>query len=553
MALLGGRYEIICELGRGGMAEVLLALDRGPAGVQRLVVIKRILPALAADEKFVSMFLNEARIASNLSHPNIAHIYEVGVAGGEYFLAMEFIHGVDLLALLRTVKRALRPAHAAHVASRVAAALHHAHNLRNLEDQPLAVVHRDISPQNIRISHEGIVKVLDFGIARAGTDPKTDTQRNIVKGKFSYMSPEQVRSEEVDGRSDLFSLGVVLFEMLTYCRLFKRETPAKTLQAVLRARIPRPSEVVDRPIPEALDRIVARLLERDRDARYGWAREVEADLEAYLRTDPSPTADLEALLREHFGPPQSMRALMDRVIAGEEVEELTTETPSDSMETVSERIRLLDQALSMTKPGVTDSGAIVILDGPVEETEEAHRQAPGPVLTPLAEGGEGDQHSALPDEEGELQLESGVFRAIQEEVIQGGGPRSTAELPSIPFPRRRVQVRPVRSGRAGLWLVLVLLAAAVGGGVWWWKQRGPEAARPQAQAPARLVQIRFEVEPPGAEVSVDGVRLTSPSLELPASDREYAVEVRAPGHGVGRLTFRPLDDRTVRVVLPLGK
>ena len=549
MAPLAGRYEIIRELGRGGMAEVLLALDRGPAGVQRLVVIKRILPALAADQKFVSMFLNEARIATNLSHPNIAHIYEVGVEAGEYFLAMEFIHGVDLLALLRTIKRALRPAHAAHIASRVAAGLHHAHNLRNIEDQPLAIVHRDISPQNIRISREGIVKVLDFGIARASTDP-ADTQRGIVKGKFSYMSPEQVRNEDLDGRSDLFSLGVVLFEMLTYCRLFKRDTPAKTLQAVLRARIPRPSEVVDQPIPEALERIVMRLLERDRDARYGWAREVEADLEAYLRTDPASTADLETLLRDHFGAPQSMRALMDRVIAGEEVEELTTETPSDSMETVSERVRLLDQALAMTKPGETDSGAIVILDGPVDETDEAPAPALGPVLTPLAGGDEGDQHGAPPDEEGELQLESGVFRAIQEEVMRGGA-RPTAELRSMPSPRRRVDGRPVQGGgRPRLWLVLVLLAVGIGGGVWWWRQRGGEATQPRGQAAARLVQVRFEVDPPGAEVSVDGVRLTSPSLELPVSDRDYAVEVRAPGRGVRRLSFRPLDDQTVRVVLP---
>ncbi|MFZ5784838.1 MAG: serine/threonine protein kinase, partial [Acidobacteriota bacterium] len=248
-----GRFRLLKLLGTGGMAEVFLAHEVGTGGAERLVVIKRVLSHFAHDRKFIQMFLDEARLATRLSHPNIATVYEVGAHERQYFLSMEFVHGEDLRSLLARPELRLEACQAALIAARVAAALHHAHNLADLQGKPLHVVHRDVSPQNIRLSYEGVVKVLDFGIAKAVSNAET-TQAGTVKGKYPYMSPEQAEGVvELDARSDVFSLGIVLHELLTYRRLFYGRSSQEIADAVCSKPISRPS-AFDPAIPVELDR-----------------------------------------------------------------------------------------------------------------------------------------------------------------------------------------------------------------------------------------------------------------------------------------------------------
>jgi serine/threonine protein kinase len=221
-----GNYQLVKKLATGGMAEVWLAKQTGIEGFNRHVVVKRILPHLAEDPEFVHMFLNEAKIASRFNHPNIAQIYDLGEHGEQYFIAMEFIHGEDLG---RVMRRAWSTGQwiARHISLRIVAdscqGLYYAHTRLDERGQPLRVVHRDISPQNILISFDGAVKVVDFGIAKA-SDQVSNTKSGAIKGKFAYMAPEQAAGKPLDARSDIFALGLVLYELITGVRPLKRDS-----------------------------------------------------------------------------------------------------------------------------------------------------------------------------------------------------------------------------------------------------------------------------------------------------------------------------------------
>jgi serine/threonine protein kinase len=294
-----GRYAVIGKLGSGGMAEVLLARDR-TAGVERLAVLKRLHPRVARNPTLAAMFLDEARICARLCHPHIAHLYELGEEGGTRFLAFEFVHGADLGEILAREAPRLSPLLAALVAARAASALHHAHQLTDTDGKPLHVVHRDVSPENIHVSHEGIVKVLDFGVAKAAGNLAV-TAAGVRKGKLGYMSPEQLDGVPLDGRSDVFSLGVVLHEALTHQRLFKRASDEATIAAVLEAEVPVPSEIAGDGVPAALDQIVIRALERERDARFATAREMQEELELVLHEARVSEIALEAFMGSVYG------------------------------------------------------------------------------------------------------------------------------------------------------------------------------------------------------------------------------------------------------------
>jgi serine/threonine protein kinase len=277
-----GNYQLIKKLATGGMAEVWLAKQTGIEGFNRHVVVKRILPHLAEDPEFVQMFLNEAKIASRFNHPNIAQIYDLGENSGQYFIAMEFIHGEDLG---RVMRRAWSTGQwvARHIALRIVAdscqGLHYAHTRLDERGQPLRVVHRDISPQNILISFDGAVKVVDFGIAKA-SDQVSNTKSGAIKGKFAYMAPEQAAGKPLDARSDLFALGLVLYELVTGVRPLKRDSELATLQAALECKIDAPSAVAE--VPPELDDIVMRALAKAPDDRYVDAREMQRAIEQYL-------------------------------------------------------------------------------------------------------------------------------------------------------------------------------------------------------------------------------------------------------------------------------
>ena len=275
-----GRYQLLARLGSGGQADIYLAAALGTLGVDKLVVIKRARPGLEADDAQLGGFLDEARLALRLNHPNIVHTYEVGQEQGVHFLSMEYVEGLSLEALLRDPRaRSLPAAIWLRVIADALSGLQHAHGLRDYDGTPLEIVHRDISPHNILVSYDGVTKLLDFGIAKASLTSST-TEPDVLKGKAAYMAPEQALGQP-ERRSDVFAMGVVLWELLAGRRLFDGDVRA-ILQRLVHEPIPRLRTAVPE-IDAELDDLVARALEKDPTARYQSANEMRQAIERYLR------------------------------------------------------------------------------------------------------------------------------------------------------------------------------------------------------------------------------------------------------------------------------
>ncbi|HEX9945798.1 MAG TPA: TonB family protein [Thermoanaerobaculia bacterium] len=300
-----GQYTLLERIAVGGMAEVWKARMRGVEGFQKTVAIKRILPHMTDNAEFVGMFIDEAKLAAQLTHPNIVHIYDLGKMGRDYYIAMEYVEGKDLRSLLNAGRRKGAPLPLGLgllIAARVASALDYAHRKRDFEDRELGLVHRDVSPQNVLLTCEGDVKLCDFGIAKA-VSKVSQTQMGALKGKLQYMSPEQAWGRPVDARSDLFSLGSVLFEMVTGERLFPGDSEMSVLEAVRQGRTRTPRQV-DPALPREVDEIVARAIATDPQNRFQSAGEMKQRLEAALTAlAPSigPT-DLAAYIRRVLEP-----------------------------------------------------------------------------------------------------------------------------------------------------------------------------------------------------------------------------------------------------------
>lgn len=278
-----GKYEVLGLLASGGMAELYLARGRGLDGFEKLVALKRVLPHLARDPEFVDMFLDEARLAGTLDHPNIASVIDIGRAQGNYFFAMEYVHGRDLRSVLRESARGedLTLACGLAILTQAAAGLHYAHERRDPEGRPLGIVHRDVSPSNVLISYDGGVKIIDFGIAKVAAHDRT-TAAGVRKGKIGYMSPEQCLGYPMDRRSDVYNLGILLYETTTMRRLFAPDNEFAVMNRISRGDVTPPSQVVE-GYPEALERIVLRALARDADNRYPNAAELQNDLELFAQ------------------------------------------------------------------------------------------------------------------------------------------------------------------------------------------------------------------------------------------------------------------------------
>jgi serine/threonine-protein kinase len=308
-----GKYLLIGEIAVGGMAEVFLAVHKGVESFIKVVVIKRVLPHLSNNPEFVRMFCDEARLAARLEHPNIVRTYEFGEVNGQYFTAMEYLPGEDLFKALNnlSVSRQLMPLHiAVGIGVQLCNGLHFAHQFTDTAGKPLNLVHRDINPANIIITYGGEVKVIDFGVAK--TNANVQTLNGVIKGKVAYMPPEQVLGRDVDQRADIFSAGVVLWEVLTGRPLFLRNNEAATLYAIMNAPIPPPSKL-RADVPPELDRVVARALARSPGDRYDSAEEMAAELEVLLvRLPRFDTRVVASKLEELFG---STRAEAKRSIA----------------------------------------------------------------------------------------------------------------------------------------------------------------------------------------------------------------------------------------------
>jgi len=295
-----GKYEILCRLAAGGMAEIFLAYQRGLAGFRKIVVLKSILPDIRGEEELVRMFLAEAQVTAQFNHPHIAQTFDLDIDGDVLFLAMEFVQGCTLIELARALDKAKEPMPIGFTLRAVrdtALALHYAHVFTDPRGRKQPVIHRDVAEKNIMVTHEGVTKLLDFGIAKSGE--RKMTMVGTVKGSTGYMSPEQIRGETVDTRTDIFSLGVVMHECLTGYRLFRGRTPEESMMKALEGDVHPPS-TANPDVGPGLDAVVMKSLERDREHRYATALELAREIERVAGPQIWSQEQCGALVQKHF-------------------------------------------------------------------------------------------------------------------------------------------------------------------------------------------------------------------------------------------------------------
>jgi serine/threonine protein kinase len=351
-----GKYRLIDRIAVGGMAEIFLANQVDGEGLETPVVIKRIRPHLSKHATFVKMFLNEARLAAQLNHPNIVQIHDLGKIGESYFIAMEYIFGRDMRSIIPKAEEVGIPfplVYALRIASDVCSGLHYAHQKVDLYGNPLNIVHRDVTPENIFVAFDGTVKVLDFGIAKA-TNQVEQTRAGELRGKISYMSPEQCQGKPVDRRSDIFSVGVALYEWLTGFKLFTGESEVVVMRSITEGKIYAPS-YFKADIPEPVEAILMKALEKDRERRYQTAMEMRAAIDAFLSTyefTPTPL-HLSNFLRQIFH--DELHAEQDRLVARtsgpEQVVEMEELTPAEPSSPLREGRSPSERLLSISLPG----------------------------------------------------------------------------------------------------------------------------------------------------------------------------------------------------------
>ena len=323
-----GKYQLIAEIARGGMGIVYLAVASGPAGFSKLFVVKELKPELVTEGDFYGMFLEEARLAARLNHPNIVTTYEVGVDGQRPFIVMDYLDGESLARLMRKKSPLFTPAMHMRVICQMLDGLDYAHNLRNFDDTSATVVHRDVSPQNVFITFAGQVKLVDFGIAKSA-DTTIETQAGTFKGKPGYMAPEQLGGD-VDLRADLFSVGVMIWEACVGDRMFKKMTPLEIITALIRGEIPKLRDIKP-DAPEELLRICDKATAKNVDDRYATARALRGDLEAYLDAahERMTVREIAEIVATIFEPQRKqLRAIIEKCISSAQNGAVSTKLPS---------------------------------------------------------------------------------------------------------------------------------------------------------------------------------------------------------------------------------
>lgn len=388
-----GKYELLQKIAQGGMAEIFLATRQGDlGGFEKQVALKRIFRHLTGREETVNMFFDEARIAATLNHPNIVQVFDLGEVEGYFYIAMEFVHGTDLR---RVCKRGLDGDNylplelAAHIVAEIAAGLHYAHSRTDEEGNPRNIVHRDISPQNVLLSMEGHVKICDFGIAKA-ENRLARTRTGQFKGKLSYMSPEQFNGEEVDARSDIFNLGIVLYEITLARRLFDAKTDFERMRQIANAQVTPPSEV-DSEYPPELERIIMKALHHDPDERYQTAEEMQLEIEDWLHGREVKVGAVQV--------GNYMEEIFPELVGGIPEDMAQVEFPADGRESSVVESTLGDRSdLSAEEPGSVE-GKGEADEGRGEKGQADERQARG------AEASSSDAAEELAEEAAEALTE----------------------------------------------------------------------------------------------------------------------------------------------------
>ncbi|MCS6798602.1 MAG: protein kinase [Myxococcota bacterium] len=510
-----GPYRLVKRLAVGGMAEIFLARKEGPEGFARELVVKRILPHLAEDRAFTEMFLEEARIAARLSHPNVVTVFDFGQVEGSYYLVMELVRGVDLAALIRRAReaagvpwRAIPPHHAAKILSFVCEGLAHAHGLV-VDGRPAGLVHRDITPSNVLVSFEGAVKVADFGIAKAMTRRRRDeTVHGVVKGKHAYMSPEQARGERLDARSDLFNVGILLFESLLGTPLFPHDDLRAARMLSAAGRIPEP-ERLDR-LPEPLAGIARRALAPNREERYPDALTLRADLEAFVRSCEETSDPVE------IG--RFVRALFPDVLAEDAVSPRAAGTVPATMAAGASQATVLPAVTAVMRQGSTED-ATALVASPMPPALGVGRGAP----------------------------------AAEDEPTRRAATMSGAAAAVVDAARgRRGRLSSAR--RRALWLALGAMGAFALGGVLAVILDAETPASSDARAAPQLAMatLRVATEPGGAQVRVDGVVAGSTPVVLEVAPGERIVEVLVSGRVAARQRARLAPGETASMSFVLG-
>ncbi|MEZ4263138.1 MAG: serine/threonine-protein kinase [Polyangiaceae bacterium] len=512
-----GRYEVLAMLATGGMGEILLGRLTGPSGFKRAVVIKRLLRQYAKLPSFEKMFLDEARVIASIQHPNVIQVHELGHEGDELFLVMEYVPGESASGVQRRLVargEALDPMLAAYVVAEAAAGLHAAHELLGDDGLPQNVVHRDVSPQNLVVTYDGHVKVLDFGIAQWG-DKLAQTEAGHVKGKLDYMSPEQARGEPLDRRSDVFALGIVLYELLTSRRLFKRNGHARTVSAICDEPVLPPSRIEPK-VPRAIEAVCLRALEKSADTRYATAAEMRHDLLEAARELASPADDLAALMR---------RAFADRIAEKEEM------------------LRKVSEGAAITHVPAGETDDTVIVPNVAEAMAALADVSRAPVV---ARPDVGPGGAAVPEPPREPRTARVVIALLALSALASA---------AVVLVRRGVAapVAPPASGS-------VVAAAST--------PAGPDPAPPPAPAPtpahdppdpepppsaapATSVTVRLETRPAGASVVVAGKTRGKTPVDLPFPRGERAVKVVLRRAGHRALTQSVVPDRDQKLLLTL--
>lgn len=472
-----GKYFLIDKLAMGGMAEIYKAKTYGVDGFEKLLAIKRILPHAAADRDFITMLIDEAKLSVLLSHANIVQVYDLGKVGDDYFIAMEFINGVnlrDIMYTCRETNRRIPPDIAVYLVSELCKGLDYAHRKTGPDNKPLNIVHRDISPQNILISYEGEVKIVDFGIAKAAMNI-SHTMAGILKGKIAYMSPEQAMGKAVDRRTDIFSAGILLYEMLTGTKLFTGESQFEVLKKIRTSDVK--AEDLPDTVPETVKPIVAKALAANTEERYQNAGDLQIDLTKYLY---STHADFS---------PRKLASF---------ISELFERTIIEQQETMAREVAHEAQTTSMN----VEEGA--------KQVEIVHRDITEPraeVTAPVKQ----------PHEE-----------LYETAVVAEGEERPRKAAPAQP------PLPPERKGRSRIAkIAAVLLIAAALFAIWkyvpqvrfWEKEKPPEVAK--------VTTANINSEPQGADIFVDSRRTglatpaVVPSLEV---GKSYRIRLEMPGY-----------------------
>ena len=491
-----GRYRLIAEIGHGGMAEVYLALLEGDLGFNKLLVLKKIRPELAEDPEMMSMFLDEARLSARLHHPNVVETHEVAQEDGHTFMAMEYLEGQSLHRILHRLRRegGLPSAMHLQILADVLAGLHHAHELSDWDETPLGVVHRDVTPQNVFVTYDGVVKVVDFGIAKV-KGASSETRAGVVKGKVAYMAPEQARGEPVDRRTDIFAAGVMLWEAATGTRPFRGLSDVEILHRLIHGDIPS-AKAANPAIPDALDAIVKKAIAPNRAERYATAVELRTALEGYLETlaDRPPPRELGRLITQHFA---EDRARLQRRLEAE------------------------------------------LRENPAGSSAVPRFAAPEPIL---------DEPSSDPAVAGQSSR-----RARSHPGTGASLPGVTRPSAPRPLGRRRLVVAATfaaaaLAASAALWVPFRARIAAAPQPI---VAIATIPTPPPAPAAPRRVVLRVRVSPPEARIFLDGTPLDSNPFAgvLVADSEPHEMRMEAPHHVTRRETLSLDQDSTHEIVL----